>query len=622
MRLCKTPMSPALTFAAVIPIAMLALGTGCSGPRENVEQPPKTVETQPAATQSATQTDNRADPPRVDEEVLASVDAIEGSRTRDDAKASTKLAGRAEVMRELYSADSAVAGSPSVAMMQGMSRVAPEQKANCCPANLRAPSEPLDRENYAHVDDNPVKLVSEHPVSTFSIDVDTGSYSNVRRFLNGGTLPPEDAVRVEELINYFAYDYPVPDDVDNPFSVTTDVATAPWNADKLLMQIGIKGYEIPASERKPANLVFLVDVSGSMNSPDKLPLLKNALKMLTKQMTADDRVSMVVYAGASGIVLEPTVGNEHAKISRALDQLSAGGRTNGASGIRMAYDMAEQGHIEDGINRVILATDGDFNVGTVDFDSLVDIVEREREGGTSLTTLGFGTGNYNDHLMEQLADAGNGNHAYIDTLNEARKVLVDQVGSTLQTIAKDVKIQVEFNPGVVAEYRLIGYENRMLRREDFNNDKIDAGEIGAGHTVTALYELTLVDSSARLIDPLRYASGGSETPSGGKELAFVRLRHKAPGGDVSRLQEQPVLRADVDSFEKAGNELRFAASVAAFGQLLKGGDYLGEFGYGDVVDLARGSRGSDPNGYRSEFLGLAKLAESLATTRPDLQASR
>jgi Ca-activated chloride channel family protein len=325
---------------------------------------------------------------------------------------------------------------------------------------------------------------------------------------------------------------------------------------------------------------------------------------------------MVVYAGASGVVLEPTPGDDHAKISRALDQLSAGGRTNGASGIRLAYDMAEQGFVDGGINRVILATDGDFNVGTVNFDALVDIVEREREGGTSLTTLGFGTGNYNDHLMEQLADAGNGNHAYIDTLNEARKVLVDQVGATLQTIAKDVKIQVEFNPGVVAEYRLIGYENRMLRREDFNNDKIDAGEIGAGHSVTALYELTLVDSESRLVDPLRYGSSESKRRAKGAELAFVRLRHKAPGGDTSRLLEQPVLRKDATTIERAGTELRFAASVAAFGQLLKGGDYLGDYGYDDVIALATAARGPDAYGYRSEFLGLARLADSLSAHSP------
>jgi Ca-activated chloride channel family protein len=437
----------------------------------------------------------------------------------------------------------------------------------------------------------------------------------VRRFLNAGNLPPEDAVRVEELINYFSYDYPTPTSGKRPFTVATEVAFAPWNADKLLLQIGIKGYETPAENRPASNIVFLIDISGSMNSPDKLPLLKNAMKMLTRQMRADDRVSMVVYAGATGVVLEPTAGDHHAEIMRALDQLHPGGRTNGAGGIRAAYQLAEQAYIDGGINRIVLATDGDFNVGTVDFDALIDLVERKRAGGVSLTTLGFGTGNYNDRLMEQLADAGNGNYAYIDTLSEGRKVLVDELGSTLQTIARDVKIQVEFNPGVVAEYRLIGYENRMLRREDFNNDKIDAGEIGAGHTVTALYELTLVDSSARLIDPLRYGSSESVAGKASAEMAFVRLRYKAPhsdrGGDKSKLIEQAVGREDVRETEKASTELQFAASVAAFGQLLKGGDYVGDYGLADVIELATRSRGADKHGYRSEFLSLVRIADSL-----------
>jgi Ca-activated chloride channel family protein len=506
-------------------------------------------------------------------------------------------------------------------------RVAGKVEGACCDHFTRWATEPLDRENYEHFDENPVKLAAEHPVSTFSIDVDTGAYSNVRRFLNAGSLPPEDAVRVEELVNYFSYDYPVPESTDRPFSVTTEVAATPWDADKLLLQIGIKGYEVPAENRPAANLVFLVDVSGSMNSTDKLPLLKNSLKMLTRQLRSEDRVSMVVYAGSSGVVLEPTSGDRRAEILRALDRLSAGGSTNGASGIRLAYQMAEQGFIEDGINRVILATDGDFNVGTVDFDALIDLVERKRNTGISLTTLGFGTGNYNDHLMEQLADSGNGNYAYIDTLNEGRKVLVDELGSTLQTIAKDVKIQVEFNPDIVAEYRLIGYENRILRREDFNNDKIDAGEIGAGHTVTALYELTLTDSSARLIDPLRY---GASQPAprtakdiGDGEIAFVRLRFKAPDGDVSKLIEQPVVRGDVPDIRDASGELRFAASVAAFGQLLKGGDYLGTYDFAEIAELATGARGEDLHGYRSGFVSLVRLADSLsATDRPEPHAMR
>jgi len=482
--------------------------------------------------------------------------------------------------------------------------------------SLRAPSEPVDRENYAHYDDNGVMLVAETPVSTFSIDVDTGSYSNVRRMLNNGQLPVGDAVRVEELVNYFSYDYPLPESSARPFSVTTEIGVTPWNPDTRILHIGIKGYDMDKQSLPASNLVFLVDVSGSMKAPDKLGLLKSALKLLSKQMRSDDRVSIVVYAGASGIVLEPTAGNEIAKISQALDALSAGGRTNGAAGIRTAYQLAEQEFINDGINRVILATDGDFNVGTVDFEALVDLVEEKRKSGISLTTLGFGTGNYNDRLMEQLADAGNGNYAYIDTLNEARKVLVDEMSSTLNTIAKDVKIQVEFNPSVVAEYRLIGYENRALNREDFNNDKVDAGEIGAGHTVTALYEITLVTSRSRYVDPLRYSRVASAGERHKDELALLRLRYKQPESGTSELLEQPVLTADVGNrLAETSERFRFSAAVAGFGQLLRGGKFTAGYRYDDVLELARNARGQDNFGYRGEFISLVNLASALETTR-------
>ncbi|MBE9559357.1 MAG: VWA domain-containing protein [Proteobacteria bacterium] len=490
--------------------------------------------------------------------------------------------------------------------------------------SIRAPSEAVNRENYEHFDDNQIKLVAEAPVSTFSIDVDTGAYSNVRRMINSGNLPREDAVRVEELINYFAYDYPVPENSGTPFSVTTEIGVTPWNPDTRLLHIGIKGYDVTAKELPASNLVFLVDVSGSMNSPKKLGLLKSALKLLTKQMRSEDRISIVVYAGASGVVLEPVAGNQSAKIAQALDSLSAGGSTNGAAGIRSAYQLAEQEFIRGGINRVILATDGDFNVGTVNFEALKDLVEEKRKTGISLTTLGFGTGNYNDHLMEQLADAGNGNYSYIDTLNEAQKVLVDEISSTLNTIAKDVKIQLEFNPAVVAEYRLIGYENRALNREDFNNDKIDAGEIGAGHTVTALYEVTLTNSKNKAMDPLRYSSPETTEEKHSNELANLRLRYKEPTASKSKLIEQVIKTSDIETrLANTSDRYRFSASVAGFGQLLRGGKYMDEFAYDDVLELARTSRGKDNFGYRGEFLSLVNLAKSLSSQdKDDLQASR
>jgi Ca-activated chloride channel homolog len=477
--------------------------------------------------------------------------------------------------------------------------------------DLRYPSEPLNRENYAHFDDNPVKRVAEQPVSTFSIDVDTGAYANVRRFLNQGSLPVKDAVRVEEMINYFSYDYPWPKDKTRPFSVTTEIAPTPWSKDSHLLRVGLQGYDIAAEEMPAANLVFLVDVSGSMMTPDKLPLLKSGLKLLVQKLRAQDRVSLVVYAGNTGVVLEPTPGDQKGKILAALEGLTAGGSTNGGAGIKLAYAMAEQGFIKNGINRVLLATDGDFNVGTVSFEALKNMVEDKRKTGVSLTTLGFGTGNYNDRLMEQLADAGNGNYAYIDTLNEANKVLVNEMSSTLQTIARDVKIQIEFNPTAVAEYRLIGYENRALKRQDFNNDRIDAGDIGAGHTVTALYEITLAGGKGQTVDPLRYSpekilKGNSD------ELAWLRLRYKLPGEERSRLIEQALKTGDIKAADKTSADFRFAAAVAAFGQTLRGGTYTGEFDFDDILKLAQTARGNDAFGYRGEFLTLVNLAKSLA----------
>jgi len=481
-------------------------------------------------------------------------------------------------------------------------------------SRIRPVTTSLDRENYKNLDKNPVKRAAEQPVSTFSIDVDTGAYANVRRFLNQGNMPRKDAVRIEELVNYFSYNYPQPEG-KHPFSVMTEISSTPWNKNTLLLHVGVQGKDVAKHNLPPSNLVFLIDVSGSMHSPNKLQLLKTSMKLLSKQLRPQDKVSIVVYAGASGVVLTPTSGDQTAKIHQALDQLTAGGRTNGAAGIKLAYQMAQQGFVKDGINRVILATDGDFNVGTTNFNALIDLVEEKRKGGVSLTTLGFGMGNYNDHLMEQIADAGNGNYAYIDTINEAQKVLVDEISSTLNTIAKDVKIQIEFNPSQVAEYRLIGYENRLLNREDFNNDKVDAGEIGAGHSVTALYEVSLVGSKGNLNDPLRYGlKDRIEKSTKNNELAFLRLRYKQPNGDESTLIEKPVTYASIQTeLAQTSDHFRFSASVAAFGQQLGGTTYLKDYGYTDILELARHSRGKDPFGYRGEFVKLVNLAKSLAS---------
>ncbi len=470
------------------------------------------------------------------------------------------------------------------------------------------------RENYKQFDDNGVLSVAESPVSTFSIDVDTGAYSNVRRFLNQGVMPQRDAVRAEELINYFSYDYAYPEKPQQPFSITTEIAPTPWNGNSHLMHIGLQAYDANAEQRPASNLVFLVDVSGSMHSPDKLALLKSGLKLLVKQLGKDDRISLVTYAGASGVVLKPTAGDQHASITMALENLQAGGGTNGASGIKLAYQMAQQSFIKGGINRILLATDGDFNVGVTNFESLKQMVEEKRKSGISLTTLGFGTGNYNDHLMEQLADVGNGNYSYIDNLNEARKVLVDEMQSTLNSVAHDVKIQVEFNPSQVAEYRLIGYENRALQREDFNNDKVDAGEIGENHSVTALYEVTFRESAYRAVDELRYQPTSEATAAHkhSNELALLKLRYKMANGEASQLITKTIRRDQViNNVKLTSDNFRFSAAVAAFAQQLRGGKYLQQFAYDDILELARQSRGKDHSGYRGEFIQLVSLASSL-----------
>ena len=468
-------------------------------------------------------------------------------------------------------------------------------------------------ENYTRIDENEIKRVSESPVSTFSIDVDTAAYSNLRRMLTReGRLPPFDAVRLEEMINYFDYDYPSPDSLNQPLAITTEMIVSPWNPDNHLLMVGIQGFEPALDQRPNANLVFLVDVSGSMQSADKLGLVKQSLHLLVSQMGADDRIALVVYAGAAGVVLESTSADKKSKIRQAIDSLSAGGSTNGGAGIELAYRIAEENKIEDGINRVIIASDGDLNVGITSIEDLKELIIRKRENDIALTSLGFGTGNYNYSLMEQLADVGNGNAAYIDSLSEARKVLVEEMQSTLLTIAKDVKIQVEFNPAVVAEYRLIGYENRVLNREDFRNDNIDAGEIGAGHTVTALYEVSLRGSRGAMIPDRRYAQPDVETEDFSDELAYVNIRYKLPDADRSTEFGVAVSNQNIDSENlQATENIRFAAAVAGFGQLLRGGKHTADWDYDELLLLARESRGDDVHGYRSELLGLVELAKIL-----------
>jgi len=478
----------------------------------------------------------------------------------------------------------------------------------------RVYQEEKNRENYQHFNDSNILKTSETPVSTFSVDVDTGAYSNVRRFLNQGQMPQRDAVRSEELINYFSYNYEYPESKNKPFSIHTEIAPTPWNKNSHLLHIGLQAYQSHNEQRPASNLVFLVDVSGSMHSRDKIQLLKSGLKLLVNNLQESDRISIVTYAGSTGVVLKPTNGDKTAEITLALDQLTAGGSTNGASGIKLAYQMAQQSFIKNGVNRIILATDGDFNVGVTNFESLKQIVEEKRKTGISLTTLGFGRGNYNDHLMEQLADVGNGNYSYIDNLNEARKVLVEEMKSTLNTVANDVKIQIEFNPDQIAEYRLIGYENRALKQEDFNNDKVDAGDIGENHTVTALYEVTFTESAVKQLDNNRYSNYAPAAKANrhNNELAFLRLRYKKDSQSKSQLIEKPIYKHEViKNIGQASNNFRFSASVAAYAQQLRGGKYLRDFGYNDILKLAKNSKGDDSFGYRGEFIQLVSLAKSL-----------
>ncbi|EEG24381.1 von Willebrand factor type A domain protein [Eikenella corrodens ATCC 23834] len=466
-------------------------------------------------------------------------------------------------------------------------------------------------ERYGHYEPNPVHAVAEQPVSTFSIDVDTGSYANIRRFLTQtGRLPPADAVRIEEIINYFDYGYAKPTD-GKPFAVHTETVDSPFRSGAKLIRIGIQAKEVSQAALPPANLVFLVDVSGSMYSRDKLPMVKYTLCTLAHQTRAQDRITLVTYADGNKVVLPPTPGNQRQKILAALDSLKAGGSTAGENAIQQAYQAAQRAYIRNGINRILLATDGDFNVGITDFNTLRSMVAEKRKSGISLTTLGFGSGNYNERLMEQLADAGDGNYSYIDSPEEAQKVLHRQLSSTLATVAQDVKIQVEFNPATVKEYRLIGYENRMLAREDFNNDQVDAGDIGAGHNVTALYEIIPAGETGWLPES-RYQAAPAANDKAGSEYAFINLRYKLPGQSSSILINRPVATGS-KPLAQGSNATRQAVAAAAFGELLRGGKYSGNFGWPQTLELARNAQFPDRHGLRRQFVQLIEKAQQLSS---------
>lgn len=481
---------------------------------------------------------------------------------------------------------------------------------NAMPYPPMTKSEELNTEEYDHIQENGFQEVLTQPLSTFSIDVDAASYSNVRRFITDGHLPPKDAVRIEEFINYFTYDYPQPKE-SATFSINTEVGACPWNKEHKLVHIGLQGKKMDSQKTVPSNLVFLMDVSGSMEAPNKLPLLKKSFKMLLNKLSNKDRISIVVYAGAAGVVLPSTSCNKKDKIIEAVNQLSAGGSTAGGEGIKLAYRIAEKNFIKNGNNRILIATDGDFNVGVSSDNALIKLIEEKRETGVFLSVLGFGTGNYKDSKMEKIADHGNGNYYYIDNLFEAKKVLVNEIGSTLHTIAKDVKIQIEFNPAKVAQYRLVGYENRLLENKDFDDDTKDAGELGAGHSVTALYEIIPRKKGDSPKSTYRYQSAQiTEEAYKSLEIANVKFRYKPPKEDKSKLIEEPIVDRNTH-FEETSTNYRFSASVATFGMLLRDSEYKNDVSYSQVIAMAEESKGDDTEGYRSEFIRLVKLAQEI-----------
>lgn len=480
-----------------------------------------------------------------------------------------------------------------------------------------------NREGYDKITENRFLKATDNPLSTFSIDVDGAAYSNIRRFINRSQLPPSGAIRIEEMVNYFKYEYPQPVK-DEPFSINTEISDAPWNKDHKLVLIGLQGKKIPTENLPASNLVFLIDVSGSMYGPERLPLVKSSMKMLVDQLRQQDKISMVVYAGAAGLVLPPTSGSEKIKIKEAIDRLEAGGSTAGGAGIKLAYRVAKENFMKNGNNRVIMCTDGDFNVGESSDDAMERLIEDERKSGVFLTVLGYGMGNYQDAKMQKLANKGNGNHAYIDNISEAKKVLVNEFGGTLFTIAKDVKLQVEFNPAKVQGYRLIGYENRMLAKEDFNDDKKDAGELGSGHTVTALYEVIPVGVKSdflQKVDPLKYQKDVQPLSKSthNDEIMTVKFRYKAPDGDVSKLIEHPVKDNQV-AIAKTSDNFRFAAAVAQFGLVLRNSEFKSASSFDNVVSLARKAKGTDEEGYRAEFIRLVETAQMLAKSKPEKKA--
>ncbi|MFN0159039.1 MAG: von Willebrand factor type A domain-containing protein [Bacteroidota bacterium] len=472
----------------------------------------------------------------------------------------------------------------------------------------------LNTEQYDHLAENEFKESLSNPLSTFSIDVDNASYSNIRRFINGGQFPPTGAVRIEEMINYFTYDYPQPKG-EHPFSVTMELAQCPWNSDNQLMLIGLQGKKVANEDLPPSNLVFLIDVSGSMQPENKLPLVKRSFRLLVDQLRPTDRVAIAVYAGSAGLVLPSTSGRDKQTILNAIDQLESGGSTAGGAGINLAYSVAKENFLEEGNNRVILATDGDFNVGVTNDDELVRLIEEKRKDGIFLSVLGFGMGNVKDSRMEKLADKGNGNYAYIDNLQEARKVFVGQMAGTLYTIAKDVKLQIEFNPANVKAYRLVGYENRILNKEDFNDDRKDAGDMGAGHSVTALYEIVPADGDIELpaVDSLKYSQFGLKNDaSSSRELATVKLRYKHPSDSTSKLLSQ-TLQSRAVEFTSTSDNFRFALAVAEFGMLLRDSKFKGNVTYDHILEVARKAKGEDDEGYRSEFIRLVEMSKLLPT---------